>query len=118
MHEHVKPIASVFLNMEEDLKQEFETRLAETGTRFEFWGQTPNSISTDNSVSVPRSWPQILAKATGWPWTVRGNAYLTGETSSTNFPTINPFQDTNGGYDAFIAKIATLKKRTGQITSQ
>jgi RNA polymerase sigma-70 factor (ECF subfamily) len=32
MHEHVKPIAGVFLNMEEDLKQEFETRIAETGT--------------------------------------------------------------------------------------
>jgi RNA polymerase sigma-70 factor (ECF subfamily) len=32
MHEHVKPIASVFLNMEEDLKQEFEIRIAETGT--------------------------------------------------------------------------------------
>jgi len=32
MHEQVKPIASVFLNMEEDLKQEFETRIAETGT--------------------------------------------------------------------------------------
>src|SRR5262249_62100297 len=32
MHEHVKPMAGVFLNMEEDLKQEFETRIAETGT--------------------------------------------------------------------------------------
>jgi RNA polymerase sigma-70 factor (ECF subfamily) len=32
MHEHVKPIAGVFLNMEEDLKQEFETRIAEAGT--------------------------------------------------------------------------------------
>jgi len=32
MHEHVKPIASVLLNMEEDLKQEFETRIVETGT--------------------------------------------------------------------------------------
>jgi RNA polymerase sigma-70 factor (ECF subfamily) len=32
MHEHVKPIAGVLLNMEEDLKQEFETRIAETGT--------------------------------------------------------------------------------------
>jgi RNA polymerase sigma-70 factor (ECF subfamily) len=32
MHERVKPIAGVFLNMEEDLKQEFETRIAETGT--------------------------------------------------------------------------------------
>jgi RNA polymerase sigma-70 factor (ECF subfamily) len=32
MHEHVKQIASVLLNMEEDLKQEFETRIAETGT--------------------------------------------------------------------------------------
>jgi RNA polymerase sigma-70 factor, ECF subfamily len=32
MQQHVKPIASVLLNMEEDLKQEFETRIAETGT--------------------------------------------------------------------------------------
>jgi RNA polymerase sigma-70 factor, ECF subfamily len=35
MHEHVKPIGSVLLDilkMEEDLRQEFETRIAETGT--------------------------------------------------------------------------------------
>jgi len=32
MYEQVKPIAGVFLDMEEDLKREFETRIAETST--------------------------------------------------------------------------------------
>jgi hypothetical protein len=36
-----------------------------------------------------------------------GNAYVTGQTSSINFPTTNPFQRTNGGNgDAFITKIS------------
>src|SRR5216684_1928737 len=36
-----------------------------------------------------------------------GNAYVTGSTGSTNFPTSNPFQPTNrGNNDAFVAKIA------------
>ncbi len=35
-----------------------------------------------------------------------GNAYLTGFTSSTNFPTASPVQaSTGGGYDAFVAKV-------------
>ena len=35
-----------------------------------------------------------------------GNAYVTGSTSSTDFPTKNPLQPANGGgYDAFVAKI-------------
>jgi hypothetical protein len=36
-----------------------------------------------------------------------GNAYVTGHTSSTNFPTMNPSQPTYGGgaYDAFVAKL-------------
>jgi hypothetical protein len=35
-----------------------------------------------------------------------GNAYVTGATSSTNFPTMNPFQPANGGSgDAFVAEI-------------
>jgi hypothetical protein len=35
-----------------------------------------------------------------------GNAYVTGRTSSTDFPTANPVQATNGGgYDAFVAKL-------------
>jgi hypothetical protein len=36
-----------------------------------------------------------------------GNAYVTGETTSTNFPTANPLQHSLGGpysYDAFVAK--------------
>ncbi len=37
-----------------------------------------------------------------------GNAYVTGETRSTDFPTKNPFQATNGGWDdAFITKISS-----------
>jgi len=37
-----------------------------------------------------------------------GNAYIVGNTSSTNFPTMNPFQSTNAGglYDAFVAKLS------------
>jgi len=35
-----------------------------------------------------------------------GNAYITGQTSSTNFPTVGPLQATNSGnYDAFVAKL-------------
>jgi len=40
-----------------------------------------------------------------------GNAYVTGTAGSTDFPTVNPIQDTCGGctlgyYDAFVAKIS------------
>ena len=36
-----------------------------------------------------------------------GNAYVTGYTASTNFPTANPFQASYGGgyYDAFVTKL-------------
>jgi hypothetical protein len=37
-----------------------------------------------------------------------GNAYVTGQTSSTNFPTASPYQGANGGgssYDAFVTKL-------------
>jgi hypothetical protein len=35
-----------------------------------------------------------------------GNAYITGATESTNFPTVNPIQGSNaGGYDAFVTKL-------------
>lgn len=35
-----------------------------------------------------------------------GDAYVTGATTSTDFPTKNPFQQTNnGGYDAFLSEI-------------
>ena len=38
-----------------------------------------------------------------------GNAYLTGNTDSTDFPTANPFQPSNAGIEnAFIAKITEL----------
>jgi hypothetical protein len=36
-----------------------------------------------------------------------GNAYVTGTTNSSNFPTLNPFQAADGGgYDAFVAKFS------------
>jgi uncharacterized repeat protein (TIGR01451 family) len=52
-----------------------------------------------------------------------GNAYVTGETTSTNFPTTNPVQAANGGgYDAFVAKIGlganlSITKTHGQATA-
>jgi hypothetical protein len=36
-----------------------------------------------------------------------GNAYVTGQTGSSDFPVINSFQETRGGtYDAFVAKLS------------
>jgi hypothetical protein len=39
-----------------------------------------------------------------------GNAYVTGITMSTNFPTLNPYQTTfqGGNYDAFVTKLSSL----------
>jgi uncharacterized protein (TIGR03437 family) len=55
-----------------------------------------------------------------------GSAYITGYTSSTNFPTQSPYQATNhGGYDAFVTKLqlpatvainAVLDSSSGQAT--
>jgi hypothetical protein len=44
---------------------------------------------------------------TGIAVDVGGNAYVTGRTSSTNFPTFNPIQGSLGGppYDAFVSKV-------------
>jgi hypothetical protein len=35
---------------------------------------------------------------------LQGNAYVAGWTNSTNFPTLNPYQTYQGGYDAFVTK--------------
>ena len=35
-----------------------------------------------------------------------GNAYVTGETWSTDFPTLNPYQTFQGGEDAFVTKLS------------
>ncbi|TFH64834.1 MAG: T9SS type A sorting domain-containing protein [Candidatus Zixiibacteriota bacterium] len=39
----------------------------------------------------------------------RGNAYVTGLTNSSNFPTLNPYQGTfqDGGYDVFVTKFSS-----------
>ena len=45
-----------------------------------------------------------------------GNAYITGRTSSTDFPTKNPYQGVFGGYsDVFISKLS-FSSATGSIT--
>jgi hypothetical protein len=47
-----------------------------------------------------------------------GNAYVTGVTPSTNFPTKNPLQPVNrGGGDAFVAKIQMVAKTTTMLSS-
>jgi hypothetical protein len=36
-----------------------------------------------------------------------GNAYVMGETNSTNFPTLNPYQTDQGGNDVFVTKLSS-----------
>jgi regulation of enolase protein 1 (concanavalin A-like superfamily) len=49
----------------------------------------------------------------------KGNAYIVGSTASSNFPTANPFQATDGGfYDVFIAKIADASPADAGFTAQ
>jgi hypothetical protein len=45
----------------------------------------------------------------GWGIAVdgSGNAYVTGGTNSSNFPTQNPFQTDQGGWDAFVTKLSS-----------
>ena len=47
-----------------------------------------------------------------------GNAYVTGVTQSTNFPTANPFQATNGGFagDVFVTKLNPQGSALGYST--
>ena len=45
-----------------------------------------------------------------------GNAYVTGQTSSTDFPTANAYQSTNqGSYDALVAKIDTTSSGSSSL---
>jgi hypothetical protein len=47
-----------------------------------------------------------------------GNAYVTGVTASTNFPTKNPLQPANGGgYDAFVTKVFIAAATTTMLSS-
>ncbi len=44
-----------------------------------------------------------------WGWGIAvdssGNAYVAGYTASSDFPTFNPYQTDQGGYDAFVTKL-------------
>jgi hypothetical protein len=45
------------------------------------------------------------SSGTGIAVDASGNAYVTGNTTSSRFPTINPFQRNGGGGDAFVGKL-------------
>jgi len=44
-----------------------------------------------------------------------GNAYVTGYTVSSNFPTLNQYQTDQPGYDAFVAKLDTTKSGNASL---
>jgi hypothetical protein len=44
-----------------------------------------------------------------------GNAYVTGSTESTTYPTLNPYQANQGGTDAFITKIDTTQSGASSL---
>ncbi len=49
-----------------------------------------------------------------------GNAYVTGSTSSTNFPTVNPVQSDYGGgsFDAFVVKISAPRIISASVSGK
>jgi hypothetical protein len=53
-------------------------------------------------------------RALGIAVDAEGNIYVTGETSSTDFPTENPFQPDLRGIDAFVTKISPLDTALGK----
>lgn len=63
---------------------------------------------------------QDIDKSLGVAVDAGGNAYITGKTASTNFPTVNPSQGSNAGSsDAFVAKVVpsgTLDISGGLLT--
>lgn len=44
-----------------------------------------------------------------------GNAYVTGYTNSSNFPTLNQYQASQGNYDAFVTQIDTTESGTSSL---
>ena len=67
MYEQVKPITGVLLNMEEDLKREFETRIAETGT-LAFRVAFAVLRNSEDAEDVAQ---EAFAKAYRWFWQLR-----------------------------------------------
>ena len=67
----------------------FATKINSTGSILYSTYLGGNSVDIGHSIAVNAS----------------GNAYVTGETSSDDFPTVNPYQVTRGGsYNAFVTK--------------
>jgi Big-like domain-containing protein/beta-propeller repeat-containing protein len=61
---------------------------------------------------------QSMSNGSGIATDNSGNAYFTGGTNSTSFPTVNALQPANaGGYDAFVAKIDIKAATKTTLTS-
>jgi hypothetical protein len=77
----------------------FVTKLTSTGTALSY----STYLGTGDGYTSPSSDDY----GSGIAVDSSGNAYVTGHTNSTDFPTKNPFQASHGGgdYDAFVAKL-------------
>ena len=84
------PVANAFQSALSGTSDGFVTKLNAAGTAFAY--STYLGGTSDDSVN-------------GIAIGANGNAYVSGGTSSTDFPTVNPTQGTNGGgIDAFVAQ--------------
>ena len=77
----------------------FIAKLNPAGSAFLYSTYLGGSANESNTTTVTATNPLVLDAS--------GNAYVTGFTSSTNFPTATPLQPASaGGQDAFVVKIA------------
>ena len=88
------PIKNAYQAANAGCSDVFVTKLSPAGNKLVYSTYLGGSIcENDNGIAVDSS----------------GNAYVTGETPSANFPTKNPYQDTFAGYfDVFVTKLSPV----------
>ena len=66
-----------------------------------------SKLTPDGSLTYSTYLGGASGADTGWGIAAdsSGNAYVTGNTASTNFPTVNPIQACSGGTDVFVTKL-------------
>ncbi len=74
----------------------FVTKLSSTGNSLIY----STYLGGNNNDTYGAAWGGIAVDGSG-------NAYVTGFTQSTDFPTLNPFQTYQGGGDAFVTKLSS-----------